>query len=109
MAIAPAGYGDGRGPIREVGVGYDGSVESEAALELARAVARSQGARLSACQAVSIPTTALWPGPLPVSDTIDRLVREAQERLDGLEGVNARPHTVHRPKCSPSTAARWTC
>ena len=90
VAIAPAGYGDGSGPIREVGVGYDGSAESEAALERARAVARAQGARLSACQAVSIPTTALGPGPLPVSDTIDRLVREAQGRLDGLEGVDAR-------------------
>jgi nucleotide-binding universal stress UspA family protein len=90
VAIAPAGYRDGGGPIREVGVGYDGSPESEAALEVARAIAREHGARLSACLAVSIPTTALGPGPLPLSDNIDRLVREAQERLDVLEGVDAR-------------------
>jgi nucleotide-binding universal stress UspA family protein len=90
VAIAPAGYGEASGPIREVGVGYDGSAESEAALELARAIAREQGARLSACQAVSIPTTALGPGPLPLGDTMARLVREAQERLDGLEDVDAR-------------------
>ena len=82
----PAGYSDGSGPIREVGVGYDGSAESEAELE----VAREQGARLSACQAVSIPTTALGPGPLPLSDTMDRLFLEAQDRLGGLEGVDAR-------------------
>jgi nucleotide-binding universal stress UspA family protein len=90
VAIAPAGYGDASVPIREVGVGYDGSPESEAALETARAIAREHGARLSACQAVSIPTTALGPGPLPLSDTMDRLIREAQERLDRLEGVDAR-------------------
>lgn len=90
VAIAPAGYGDDSGPIRDVGVGYDGSPESEAALEVARAIAREQGARLSACQAVSIPTTALGPGPLPLSENIDRLVGEAQERLDVFEGVDAR-------------------
>jgi nucleotide-binding universal stress UspA family protein len=90
VAIAPAGYGDDSGPIREVGVGYDGSPESETALEVARAIAREHGARLSACQAVSIPTTALGPGPLPLSENIDLLVGEAQERLDVLEGVDAR-------------------
>jgi nucleotide-binding universal stress UspA family protein len=90
VAIAPAGYGDDSGPIREVGVGYDGSPESDAALEVARAIAHEQGARLSACQAVSIPTTALGRGPLPLSENIDRLVGEAQERLDALEGVDAR-------------------
>lgn len=90
VAIAPAGYGEDGGPIREVGVGYDGSSESQSALETARVIARELGARLSACQAVSIPTTALGPGPLPVSETIDRLVREAQEHLDRLDGVDAR-------------------
>jgi nucleotide-binding universal stress UspA family protein len=90
VAIAPAGYGDDGGPIRAVGVGYDGSPESEAALEVASAITREHGARLSACRAVSIATTALGPGPLPLSDTMDRLVREAQERLDVLEGVDAR-------------------
>jgi nucleotide-binding universal stress UspA family protein len=90
VAIAPAGYGDGGGPIREIGVGYDGSAESQSALEVARALAREHDARLSACQAVSIPTTALGPGPLPLSENIDRVVREAQKRLDALEGVDAR-------------------
>lgn len=90
VAIAPAGYGDGGGPIREVGVGYDGSPESEAALDVARAIAREHGARLSAGRVVSIPTAALRPGPLPLSENMDRVVREAQERLDVLEGVDAR-------------------
>jgi nucleotide-binding universal stress UspA family protein len=90
VAIAPAGYGDGGGVIREVGVGYDGSPQSEVALEVARVIAREHGARLSACEAVSIPTSMLGPRPLPVSDTMDRRVRETQERLDALEGVDAR-------------------
>ncbi len=93
VAIAPAGYGDDSRRIGEVGVGYDGSPESEIALEVARAIAAAHAAGLSACEVVSVPTSALGPGPLPLSDAIDPLVREARDRIEGLGGV--RSHAVY--------------
>jgi nucleotide-binding universal stress UspA family protein len=93
VAIAPAGYGDGSRAIAEVGVGYDGSPESEVALEVARVIAAAHAAGLSACEVVSVPTSVLGPGPLPLSDTTDRLVRGARDRIDDLGGV--RSHAVY--------------
>jgi nucleotide-binding universal stress UspA family protein len=48
VAIAPAGYCDHFGGIRRIGVGYDGSRESEHALERARRLAAAHHAELSA-------------------------------------------------------------
>jgi nucleotide-binding universal stress UspA family protein len=93
VAIAPAGYGEESRPIAEVGVGYDGSPESEIALQVARAIAAAHAAGLSACEVVSVPTSALGPSPLPLSETTERRVREARERIEGLGGV--RPHAVY--------------
>ena len=54
LAIAPARYGwFDPGRIGNIGVGYDGSLESEAALSLARTLAIGRNARLSACQVVT--------------------------------------------------------
>ena len=93
VAIAPAGYSQGAGSIGEVGVGYDGLPESKAEVEIARAIAAEHGARLSACEAVSVPTSKLGPGPLPLSDEVERLVREARGRIEALEGVGS--HAVY--------------
>ena len=110
VAIAPAGYGDGGGPIREVGVGYDGSPESEAALDVARTIAREHGARLSACQAVSIPTTALGPG-YAAAEREHRPGRSGGPGAAGSawRGLTREPCTVRRPSQSLSTATRWIC
>jgi nucleotide-binding universal stress UspA family protein len=48
IAIAPAGYSREPTPMSEIGVGYNGSPESEHALELARLLAADIGAKLSA-------------------------------------------------------------
>jgi nucleotide-binding universal stress UspA family protein len=90
VAIAPAGYSQGAGSIGEVGVGYDGSPESQAAVEFARAIAAEHGARLSACEAVSVATSKLGPGPLPLSDEVEGLVREASGQIEALGGVTSR-------------------
>jgi nucleotide-binding universal stress UspA family protein len=89
VAIAPAGYLHEPAGMREVGVGYDGSAESEHALELARELANELSAKLSAFQAVSLPTTAFIPGPLPLSDSLEALVDEARDRITALGGVES--------------------
>jgi nucleotide-binding universal stress UspA family protein len=89
VAVAPAGYRD-RGPgIQTIGVGYDGSPESEHALQLARELAAEHHAKLAALTAVAIPTAVFGPGPLPLLDAIDTLVRQAKERIADLGGVEA--------------------
>jgi nucleotide-binding universal stress UspA family protein len=93
VAIAPAGYSEQPRVMREVGVGYDGSAESEHAVEVARELAGELGAELSAFTALSVPTSAFGPGHRPLSDAIDALVREANERIVALGGVE--PHAAY--------------
>ena len=92
-AVAPAGYSDYSGNIRRIGVGYDGSLESEHALEVARELAAANDAELSACTAVSVPLSQFGPGPLPLSDAINTLLDNARERIAALGGVE--PHAVY--------------
>jgi nucleotide-binding universal stress UspA family protein len=93
VAIAPAGYLHESPAMREIGVGYDGSPESAHALELARTLADDLGARLSAFEAVSLPTTAFSAGPLALGETIDALVDDARDRTAALGGVE--PHAAY--------------
>ena len=88
VAITPAGYGPGPTAMREIGVGYDGSPESEHALRVARELARERHAELSAFEAVSLPAYALAGPGTPDEDTYDELVESARERVAGLEGVS---------------------
>lgn len=91
VAIAARGYAEHPLPLASIGVGYDASPESEAALVAARAVAAQQRAKLIALEVVSIPAysfTGLTPPAL--GDTIEALVRDAKERLRTLEDVEGR-------------------
>jgi nucleotide-binding universal stress UspA family protein len=91
VAIAARGYAEHPLVLASVGIGYDGSPESETALVAARAVAAQQHAKLVALEVVSIPTysfTGLTPPAL--GDTIDALVKDAQERLRAIDGVEGR-------------------
>ncbi|MBV9196237.1 MAG: universal stress protein [Solirubrobacterales bacterium] len=81
VAVAPVGYADGRGPLRRIGVAYDGSPESVCALATARKLAADQHAELSAFKAVFVPGQ--------VGDTIDDQVAQALETIDTLGGVDA--------------------
>ncbi len=92
-AISPAGYGPGPTTIREIGVGYDGSHESEHALRVARELARERHAELSPFEAVSLPTYAFAGPGAPDEDTYDELVEHARKRVAGLEGVS--PHAAY--------------
>jgi nucleotide-binding universal stress UspA family protein len=91
VATAPLGYAEHSPEIGAVGVGYDGSGESEAALAAGRALAGACGAKLHALQVVSIPSFA-YPGYVSpeIGESIDVMLSDAQERLDGLDGVDGR-------------------
>jgi nucleotide-binding universal stress UspA family protein len=94
VAITARGYAEHPLPLASIGVGYDGSPESEAALAAARGVAAQQRAKLIALEVVSIPTysfTGLTPPAL--GDTIEALVKDARERLRTLEDVEG--HAVY--------------
>jgi nucleotide-binding universal stress UspA family protein len=93
IAIAPAGYAERPGPIREIGVAYNDSPESEHALAVARTMAAGYGAKLSALEAVSLPTYAFIGRPAPIDDAIEELVDDARERIAALGGVE--PHAVY--------------
>ena len=89
IAIAPTNYSQQPGTMREIGVGYDGSPESEHALTVARMLARASGARLSALEAVSLPSDAFL-GPGAVDNTPRRLLEDARARIAVLGDVEPR-------------------
>jgi len=93
VAVAPAGYTSEQGTMREIGVGYDGSPESKAALELARSLAAETGAKLSAFRAISLPTYLFTGGPTPTEESIDEFVDEARKLLAELGGLE--PHAAY--------------
>jgi len=93
VAIAPAGYAERSMAIREIGVAYNGSAESEYAVSVARALAVMHNARLSACQAISLPAYAFLGGPVPIDNAVEDLVGEARERIAALGGIE--PHAVY--------------
>ncbi len=94
VAVAPAGYVDAPGAITEVGVGYDGSPESEHALAVARDLAADFGATLSACEAIELPRDPFTGGTAAVdARTIDALIEEARTRIAALGDVE--PHAAY--------------
>lgn len=93
VAIAPSGYSRENATIREIGVAYNGSPESDNAISVARKLAAKHGAKLSAFEAVSIPTYAFLAGPVPIENTVEGLVRQARERITALGDVE--PHAAY--------------
>jgi nucleotide-binding universal stress UspA family protein len=88
VAIAPQGYGaDGVPPLR-IGVGYDGSPESEQAIDAAKGLAAAHGSRVKALAVVSMqsipygePIPSNWP------DIAKRLVDDECRTLAGLGDI----------------------
>jgi nucleotide-binding universal stress UspA family protein len=93
VAIAPSGYAQKPAAIRTIGVAYNGSPESQRAVSVARELAAACGARVSACEAISLPMYTFLGGPVPVDHAIEDLVEEAQKRIATLGGVE--PHAVY--------------
>lgn len=102
VVVAPAGYARTGGPIARIGVGYNGTPESDQALAVARRLACQLEARLSVLEAVEIPTYAFTAASMPVaSDLIEDMVDEARRRVSALPGVE--PHAAYGRPCEELT------
>jgi nucleotide-binding universal stress UspA family protein len=93
VAIAPFGYADAPAVIGEIGVAYDGSPDSAAALVVARGLAHEHDARLSAFEAVSVPAYLSVPGAGTLARSLPGMVEEARARIAALGGVE--PHAAY--------------
>lgn len=93
VAIAPFGYADRPAALGEIGVAYDGSLDSEGALAFGRELAAEHGARLSAFEAVSVPAYLTVPRVAAVIESFPLLVEDARERISALGGVE--PHAAY--------------
>lgn len=91
VAVAPAGYSQHPGAIHEVGVGYNGSRESEHAVKVATEIAAEHGAKLSALEAVSLPALGFAGGPGPLDGAIESVLERARQRIARLGGIQPRP------------------
>lgn len=91
MAISPHGYAERPTQITEIGVAYNGSPESAAALAQARDVAAATGATIHALEVVSIPSVSYTGLVAPaIGETIDAMLQAATRRMTALPDVDAR-------------------
>jgi nucleotide-binding universal stress UspA family protein len=88
VAIATAGYAEHPVPFARVGVAYDGSPESEAALTVAGQLAAPTRATVHALEVIPIQTYA-YTGLVPpdIGESIDAVLSEADNRMKQLPGV----------------------
>jgi nucleotide-binding universal stress UspA family protein len=91
VAVATRGDAEQSAPIKKIGVAYNGSPESTAALAQARDLAAATGATIHALEVVSIPTVAYTGLIAPAfGETIDVMLQEATSRMEELPDVDAR-------------------
>ncbi len=90
VAIAPTGYAVTPVAFSTVGVGYDGSPESEMALETARVLAAQTGATIKALHVVGLPSYAYTGYAPTLGVDISHLVEDADAKLKALPGVEGR-------------------
>ncbi len=90
VAVAPVGYAEHPSAIGKIGVAYDGSPESRAALDVGRGLAASHGATIHALHVVSV---AAYPyaavGAMLLAEINERVER-ADTAMKALEGVDGR-------------------
>lgn len=91
VAIAARGYAEHPLPLASIGVGFNGSPESAAALALAREVAAPLRAKLSVLEVVSLPNFA-FAGVVPAAlgADLEAMVADATARLHALPDVDGR-------------------
>jgi nucleotide-binding universal stress UspA family protein len=88
VAVAPKGYAGAARPFATIGVGFDGSPESVAAVEVARRLAERTNARIRAHEVVSIPSYSYTGVVGPIFEGVDQMVEEAAARAGALPGVD---------------------
>jgi nucleotide-binding universal stress UspA family protein len=91
VAVAARGYATAAKPLTRIGVGYDGSPESTAALAVARQIAAETKGSLSALQIVTIPPI-MYTGLMPplLGESVDTMIEEARGRMEGMPDVEGR-------------------
>ena len=87
VAVAPPGYAGRVGSLDTIGVGYNGSLESERALTLATGLARERGAELSVFEAVAEPMYAS--DPVSGQWALEARLEKAEEQLAELRDVDS--------------------
>lgn len=91
VAIAPLGYAEHSTPIAKIGVAYNASPESEAALTMAHSLAAANRASVHALEVVMIPTVAYGGMMAPVyGEGLDTMLQEADSRMKELPDVDGR-------------------
>jgi nucleotide-binding universal stress UspA family protein len=91
VAVAARGYATASKPLMRIGVGYDGSPESTAALAVARELASNGRGSVSALQIVTIPPV-MYTGLMPplLGESVDSMIEEARGRMEGMPDVEGR-------------------
>jgi nucleotide-binding universal stress UspA family protein len=94
VAVASRGYAEAPRPLANVGVAYNDSPESKAALTLAQQLAAPTNAIVHALEVVSIPTYA-YAGIIPpvIGESIEMMIQEANGRMKELPDVEG--HAVY--------------
>jgi nucleotide-binding universal stress UspA family protein len=91
VAIAPLGYAEHSTQIAKIGVAYNVSPESEAALAMAHSLAAANRASVHALEVVMIPTVAYGGMMAPVyGEGLDMMLQEADSRMKELPDVEGR-------------------
>lgn len=95
VAVAPRGLADApAGPLRRIGVGFDGGDEARAALRAAAAIAREHGARLRLVAVADLAATGFgWAVGAPYEALREaehaNLRRAMEDAIAALDGVEA--------------------
>jgi nucleotide-binding universal stress UspA family protein len=94
VAIAVVAYAEHPTPLAKIGVGYDGSPESKAALAVARELAAASRGSVHAMQVVSLPTYG-YTGVMSagIGSAIEPMLDEARDELERLPEVEG--HAVY--------------
>jgi nucleotide-binding universal stress UspA family protein len=88
VAVAPPEFAARAGSIKKIGVGFDGSAQSERAVALARRLAAERRAGLSAFEAVPVPVYTR--DPWNVEGEVEEHVEAARQRVAALGHVEPR-------------------
>jgi nucleotide-binding universal stress UspA family protein len=103
VAVAPAGYAEHPSTIRKIGVGYDGSSDSQRALDVARTLAGDLDATLTALEVVAYPSFLFRAAGAGDNASVDELIGDARDRVASLAGVE--PHGAYGHPAEE--LARW--
>lgn len=92
VAVAPAGYAQAPALLREIGVAYNATPESDQALAVARLIAARHDAKLSLFEAVALPMYVYYGFGTPYGDVAEEMLASVRSELAQIDGVE--PHVA---------------